>query len=93
MGKIPLLEPESLREMQVTPPGSSYYGLGLMLARYKKLNFIGHGGLVRGHLTQFSIEKNNVYAAILLRNYNRGKTNLALDSRKLLSKLSKGSIR
>jgi CubicO group peptidase (beta-lactamase class C family) len=90
MGKIPLLEPESLREMQVTPPGGSYYGLGLMLARYKKLDFIGHGGLVRGYLAQFSIEKNNVYAAILLRNYNRGKTNLALGSRKLLNKLSKG---
>ncbi|MHA4810456.1 serine hydrolase domain-containing protein [Flavitalea flava] len=91
MGKTTLLEPESLREMQVTPPGGSYYGLGFMLARYKKLDFIGHGGLVRGYLAQFSIEKNNVYAAILLRNYNRGKTNLALGSRKLLSKLSKGS--
>jgi len=90
MGKTPLLEPESLQEMQVTPPGGSYYGLGLMLAKYKKLDFIGHGGLVRGYLAQFSIEKNNVYAAILLRNYNRGKTNLALGSRKLLSKLSKG---
>ena len=93
MGRTPLLEPESLREMQVTPPGGMYYGLGLMLARYKKLDFIGHGGLVPGYIAQFSIEKNNVYAAILMRNYNRGKTNLALDSRKLLHKLSRGSIR
>ncbi len=92
MGKTPLLEPESLREMQVTPPGGRYYGLGLMLGRYKKLDFIGHGGFVQGYLAQFSIEKNNVYAAILLRNYNRGKTNLVLDSRKLLNKLSKGGI-
>jgi CubicO group peptidase (beta-lactamase class C family) len=90
MGKTPLLEPESLREMQVAPPGGRYYGLGLMLARYKKLDFIGNGGLVSGYLAQFSIERNNVYAAILLRNYNRGKTNLALGSRKLLNKLSKG---
>ena len=90
MGKTPLLEPESLREMQVTPPGSRYYGLGLMLGRYNKLDFIGHGGYVQGYLAQFSIEKNNVYAAILLRNYNRGKTNLVVDSRKLLNKLSKG---
>jgi CubicO group peptidase (beta-lactamase class C family) len=89
MGKPPLLEPESLREMQVAPPGARYYGLGLMLARYKKLDFIGHGGLVHGYLAQFSIEKNNVYAVVLLRNYNRGKTNLALGSRKLLAKLSK----
>jgi len=93
MGKTPLLSPESLREMQVNAPGAMYYGLGLMLARYGKLDFIGHGGHVQGYLAQFSIEKNNVYAAILLRNYNRGETNLALDSRKLLSKLSKGSIR
>ncbi|HEV3251582.1 MAG TPA: serine hydrolase domain-containing protein, partial [Puia sp.] len=42
MGKTPLLGPESLREMQVTPPGSRYYGLGLMFGRYKKLGFIGH---------------------------------------------------
>jgi CubicO group peptidase (beta-lactamase class C family) len=93
MGKTPLLQPESLMEMQVIPPGGSYYGLGLMLARYKKLDFIGHGGLVRGYLAQLSIEKNNVYAAILLRNYNRGKTNLGLGSRKLLYKLSKVSIK
>lgn len=93
MGKTPLLSPESLREMQVNAPGASYYGLGLMLARYGKLDFIGHGGNVRGYLAQFSIEHHNVYAAILLRNYNRGKTNLALDSRKLLHKLSKGIIR
>ncbi len=93
MGKTPLLETESLREMQAIPPGGSNYGLGLMLSTYKKLDFIGHGGLVRGYLAQFSIEKNNVYAAILLRNYNTGKTNLALDSRKLLNKLSNGSKR
>jgi CubicO group peptidase (beta-lactamase class C family) len=93
MGKTPLLEPESLLEMQVTPPGGSNYGLGLILSRYKKLDFIGHGGLVQGYIAQFSIEKNNVYAAILLRNYNSGKTNLALGSRKLLNKLSKGSMR
>jgi len=93
MGKTPLLSPESLREMQVNAPGAMYYGLGLMLARYGKLDFIGHGGNVQGYLAQFSIEKNNVYAAILLRNYNRGKTNLALGSRKMLSKLSKGRIR
>lgn len=93
MGKTPLLESESIREMQIVPHGGSYYGLGLMLSRYKKTDFIGHGGLVRGYLTQFLIEKNNVYAAILLRNYNIGKTNLALDSRKLLNKLSKDSLK
>jgi CubicO group peptidase (beta-lactamase class C family) len=93
MGKTPLLSPESLREMQVNAPGAKYYGLGLMLARYGALDFIGHGGNLPGYHAQFSIEQHNVYAAILLRNYNRGKTNLALGSRKLLSKLSKGSIR
>ena len=46
-----------------------------------------------GYIAQFSIEKNNVYAAILLRNYNTGKTNLVVDSRKLLNKLSEGSMR
>jgi CubicO group peptidase (beta-lactamase class C family) len=91
MGNTPLLDPESLRQMQVTPPGSRYYGLGLMLGRYHKLDFIGHGGFVQGYLAQFSIEKNNVYAAILLRNYNWG--NLVVDSRKLLNKLSEGNMR
>ncbi len=93
MGKTAMLDSESIREMHVVPPGGSYYGLGLMLSRYKKLDFIGHGGLVRGYLTQFSIEKNNVYAIILFRNYNKGKTNLALGSRELLNKLSKGSMK
>jgi CubicO group peptidase (beta-lactamase class C family) len=93
MGKTPLLSPESLREMQVSAPGARYYGLGLMFARYRELDFIGHGGNVRGYHAQFSIEQHNVYAAILLRNYNRGKTNLALGSRKLLYKLSKGNLK
>lgn len=89
MGKTPLLSPESLREMQVSAPGARYYGLGLMLARYGELDFIGHAGNVPGYHAQFSIEQHNVYAVILLRNYNRGKTNLSLGSRKLLHKLSK----
>lgn len=93
MGKTTLLEPESLREMQVVPPGGRYYSLGLILGRYKKLNFKGHSGFVQGYLAQFSIEENNVYAAILLRNYNKGNTNLVVDSRKLLNKLSEGSMR
>jgi len=63
--------------------------LGLMLGAYRKLGFIGHGGVIRGYNAQFSIEQNNVYAVVLLRNYNFGKTNLVVDSRKLLSKLSK----
>ena len=93
MGKTPLLEPESFREMQVVPPGGRYYGLGLILGRYHKLDFIGNGGFVQGYLAYFSIEKNNVYAAILIRNYNRGKTNLVVDSRKLLNRLSEGNMR
>jgi CubicO group peptidase (beta-lactamase class C family) len=93
MGKAPLLKPESLQEMQVVPPGGRYYGLGLILGRYKKLDFKGHGGLVPGYIAQFSIEKNNVYAAVLLRNYNRGKTNLVVGSRKLLYELSNSSLR
>ncbi|HTI07698.1 MAG TPA: serine hydrolase domain-containing protein [Puia sp.] len=92
MGKTLLLQPESLSAMQIIPPGGRYYGLGLMLARYGKLDFIGHGGLVQGYISQFSIEQHNVYAGILMRNYNRGRTNLGLGSRRLLSKLSKGSI-
>jgi CubicO group peptidase (beta-lactamase class C family) len=93
MGKTPLLKPESLREMQVIAPGGRYYGLGLMLGRFGKLDFAGHGGNLPGYLTQFSIERHRVYAVILMRNYNKGKTNLTLDSRKLLSKLYKGSMR
>ena len=90
MGKTPLLKPESVQEMQIhTLGGSKYYGLGLMLGAYRKLNFIGHGGVVQGYNAQFSIEQHNVYAVVLLRNYRAGKTNLVVDSRKLLSKLSK----
>jgi hypothetical protein len=69
------------------------YGLGLMLARYGKLGFIGHGGSVRGYSAQFSMEQNDVHAVVLMRNYNNGRTNLALLSRKLLNKLKKSNIR
>jgi hypothetical protein len=93
MGKTPLLQPGSLRQMQVSTPANWNYGLGLMLSRYGKLAFIGHGGTVPGYSSQFSIEQHNIYAVILMRNYNSGKTNLPLSSRKLLAKLSKGSIR
>lgn len=90
MGKTPLLKPESVQTMKIHAlGGGQYYGLGLMFGAYGKLSFIGHGGLLRGYIAQFSIEQNNVYAVVLLRNYNSGKTNLVVDSRKLLSKLSK----
>ena len=92
MGKTTLLDSESLREMQVVQPGGRYYGLGLILGGYRTLDFRGHGGLVPGFSAQFSIENNNIYAAVLLRNYNNGKTNLVVGSRKLLYELSKGNI-
>ena len=92
MGKTTLLDSESLREMQVVQPGGRYYGLGLILGRYRTLEFRGHGGLAPGFIAQFSIENNNVYAAVLLRNYNNGKTNLVVGSRKLLYELSKGNL-
>jgi CubicO group peptidase (beta-lactamase class C family) len=93
MGKTSLLKPESLREMQVIPPGGRRYGMGFMHANYGKLGFIGQEGIVPGYNAQFSIEQHDVYAVVLLRNYNTGKTNLTLDSRKLLAKLVNGSIR
>lgn len=93
MGKTPLLKPESLREMQVPGPGGTRYGLGLMSAQHKELKFEGHEGIAPGFNAQFTIEQHNIYAVILLRNYNRGETNLTLGSRKLLYKLSKSNSR
>lgn len=92
-GKTLLFKPESFQEMQVSAQGARNYGFGLMLGRYRKADFVGHGGVVQGYTAQLSIEQHGNYAMILERNYNRGKTNLQVDSRKLLYKLSTGSIR
>jgi CubicO group peptidase (beta-lactamase class C family) len=93
MGKTSLLKSESIREMQVIPPGGTRYGMGFMHAWFGKLGFIGQEGIVPGYNAQFSIEQHNVYAVVLLRNYNTGKTNLTLGPRKLMHKLVNSSIK
>lgn len=76
MGKATLLKPKSLREMQEIPDSGKTYGLGVMTFKKRDLNIIGHDGSVPGYTADLAIEQNSGYAVILMRNYNKGETNM-----------------
>ncbi len=87
MGKPNIITEKSLREMQNIPLASSRYGLGLMIIKNKVFNVVGHNGSVPGYTSQFNIEQDSGYAVILMRNYNKGNTNLERASLDLLKDL------
>lgn len=86
-GKPALLTAKSRRQMQSVPNGGKNYGLGLMLVNKRDLDVIGHNGSVPGYTAQFAIEQQSGYGVILMRNYNKGSTNLEAISLKLLREL------
>jgi CubicO group peptidase (beta-lactamase class C family) len=79
-----LLRPESLNQMQTVPRGGKNYGLGLMLlTRF----YIGHNGSDPGYTSALVVYPKGGYAAILLRNYNIGATDLIKTAEDLLDRL------
>lgn len=86
-GKPALLTAKSRRQMQSVPNGGKNYGLGLMLVNKRDLDVIGHNGSVPGYTAQFAIEQQSGYGVILMRNYNKGSTNLEAISLTLLRQL------
>lgn len=77
----PLLSAASRRAMQsIQTPGDPTrgYGLGLSLrARDSGVRTAGHGGSVAGYTAHVLFDPQTAYGVILLRNYNRGRTDLA----------------
>jgi CubicO group peptidase (beta-lactamase class C family) len=82
-----LLTPKSLRQMQSVPYNGKNYGLGLMIVNRRDLDVIVHNGSVPGYTSQFAIEQQSGYGVILMRNYNKGSTNLEAVSLNLLRQL------
>lgn len=85
--KQSLLTNKSRRQMQVVPYSGKNYGLGLMVVSKRDIDAIGHNGIVPGYMAQFEIEQQSGYAVILMRNYNKGSTNLEAASLNLLRQL------
>ena len=87
MGYGDILKPESLSTMldDQTPDGN--YGYGLSLFADDQISTTGHGGSVAGYNCYMAFDKESQYGVILMRNYNRGKTNLGRASRELIRKL------
>jgi CubicO group peptidase (beta-lactamase class C family) len=87
MGYSDLLTPESRSAMITgqTPEGN--YGYGLSLFEDDQISTAGHGGSVAGYTCYMLFDKESQYGVILMRNYNRGQTNLGRASRELIQEL------
>jgi len=89
--KKQLLSAGSLREMQTVPKGGKNYGLGLVTVNSQTLSILEHSGSVAGYTAEFMTDKNSGYAVILMRNYNKGKTDLSVAARNLLIRLARAA--
>ncbi|WP_106793273.1 serine hydrolase [Aquimarina sp. Aq78] len=87
MGYKAILKQESLATMQSKQTPDGKYGLGFFLYQDSTISTVGHPGAVAGYNCSLLFEKESQYGVILMRNYNRGLTNLGLQSKILLQKL------
>lgn len=90
-GGVSLLSEEMRAEMlsvQTPEDPESGYGLGFSIDTVDMRVFAGHGGSVAGYTAQLLFEPATGLTVVLLRNYNRGRTNLGEAARALLAGLS-----
>lgn len=73
--------------VQTPEDPESGYGLGFSLATVDGRLFAGHGGSVAGYTAYLLFEPATGLTVVLLRNYNRGRTNLGGAARDLLASL------
>ena len=92
-----ILTPESRAEMhRLQTPGSTTqgYGLGFSVRRDEAGHWVvGHGGSVAGYTAFLCFDPETRIGVVLLRNYNRGRTNLGRSATVLLADLVKGQGR
>ncbi len=92
-GGVSLLSDEGRTEVlsvQTPEDPESGYGLGFSIDSVDGRVFAGHGGSVAGYTAHLLFEPATGLTAVLLRNYNRGRTNLGEAARRLLAGLSAG---
>lgn len=85
-----ILTAESRAEMQQaqTPPEGGQYGLGLSIRTTESgIKMLGHGGSVAGYTAYMLFEPESKLGVVLLRNYNRGATDLAETAGNFLGEL------
>jgi CubicO group peptidase (beta-lactamase class C family) len=86
-----IISNENLNLMQTAITQSApniFYGLGLFINKTDSLTIIGHGGRLPGYSSLFCFDTLNNNGVVLLRNYNKGKTNLDLCAITLLHQLA-----
>jgi len=90
-GGVSLLSDEMRAEVlrvQTPEDPQQGYGLGFSVGDAEGRLFAGHGGSVAGYTAYLLFEPATGLTVVLLRNYNRGRTNLGGAARELLAGLS-----
>ena len=90
-GGVSLLSDEvraQVLSVQTPEDPDSGYGLGFSISTVDGRVFAGHGGSVAGYTAHLLFEPATGLTVVLLRNYNRGQTNLGGAARELLAGLS-----
>jgi D-alanyl-D-alanine carboxypeptidase len=65
------------------------YGLGFFINNDQTDSIVNHGGAVAGYTAYFAFEPTSGYGLVIMRNYNFGKTDLQVQSNKVLNELKK----
>lgn len=76
-----------LQDADPSPDDRSGYGLGFQLQRIGGTTIAGHSGTVAGYTAYLAFDPETRIGVVLLRNYNRGRTNLAAAATGLLLEL------
>lgn len=87
MGYGGLLKEESRSAMVEGQTPEKNYGYGLTLFEDEELSTAGHGGSVAGYTCNMVFDKDSGHGVILMRNYNRGRTNLNKASLEVIRKI------
>ncbi len=68
------------------------YGIGLSIQRHDGgFSVVGHGGSVAGYTANMAVSPESGIGVVLLRNYQRGETNLGQTTRGLVAELTRAS--
>jgi CubicO group peptidase (beta-lactamase class C family) len=86
-----LSEPTRREMMEIQTPEDpeSGYGIGLSIQKVRDgFSIVGHGGSVAGYTAYMALSPETGVGVVLLRNYQRGETNLSQVARNLITELS-----
>jgi CubicO group peptidase (beta-lactamase class C family) len=80
---------KAMTSIQTPESDESGYGIGLAIQRYpERFSTVGHGGSVAGYTAYMAVSPESGIGVVLLRNYQRGETNLGQAARDLIAQLT-----